>query len=191
MNLLPKAVFEQHIIALGKTGAGKSSAIPRELWKAIPGFPHYQVSNLGRVRRIQISFPKPFMGTRGYFHVVLSENGKTVTKNIHSLVALAFKGARPKEHTCNHEDGDKTNNRTSNLKYRTPSYQLLHAMSLGLCKPPRGSANGKSILKDSSIREMRELRKQGLLHSEIAKKFGVASSTIRNILTGRRWRHIP
>src|SRR5690348_556988 len=27
MNLLPKAVFEQHIIALGKTGAGKSSAI--------------------------------------------------------------------------------------------------------------------------------------------------------------------
>jgi uncharacterized protein len=27
MNLLPKAVFDQHIIALGKTGAGKSSAI--------------------------------------------------------------------------------------------------------------------------------------------------------------------
>lgn len=27
MNLFPKAVFDQHVIALGKTGAGKSSAI--------------------------------------------------------------------------------------------------------------------------------------------------------------------
>ena len=182
---IPKAIFDQHTIVLGKTRHRK-----KEIWKAILGFPHYQVSSLGRVRRVEIGFPKQYLGTRGYFHVVLSEKGNAVTKNVHALVASAFKGPRPKGMTCNHEDGNKQNNEATNIKYRTQKYQIQHSMRLGLTRPPQGERNGHSILTERQVRRIKALVREGRTNRDIAHRFGVAPDTIRHISAGRRWRHV-
>ncbi len=54
---------------------------------------------------------------------------------MHWLVAEAFLGKRPKKHTINHKDGNKTNNDINNLEYVTSSENTEHAIKLGLYKP--------------------------------------------------------
>jgi hypothetical protein len=64
----------------------------QEIFKEVPKFPNYQVSNLGRVK----SFNKNkeiFLKTvnnKGYLQVVLYENKKAKTIQVHRLVAITF-----------------------------------------------------------------------------------------------------
>jgi len=102
-----------------------------EIWKGVKGHPHYEVSNLGRVRSVERtvrSGPPPGMrriaGTvlkpqkvknTGYFQVDL--NG--ARHSLHRLVALAwcdgwFEGA-----VVDHVNGDRTDNRACNLEWVT------------------------------------------------------------------------
>lgn len=56
-------------------------------------------------------------------------------------------------------------------------------------KEPRKSVSRK--LTEDNVREIKRLLKQGeLSHSQIAKKFGIASSGVTKINTGKRWSHI-
>ena len=75
-----------------------------EIWKKIEGFEdYYEVSNLGRVRRIgdycnqnaswelkEYKILKPRIHNNGYLRVMFSVNGKHYDKYIHRLVAKAF-----------------------------------------------------------------------------------------------------
>lgn len=110
-----------------------------ERWVPIIGYEgHYEVSDQGRVKSLDKtivqqdkngrSYKRTFpgrirsLGLRpdGYLCVTLSANGKTVTKLVHQIVCEAFNGLRPDgmPHT-RHLDGDKTNNRPSNLAWGT------------------------------------------------------------------------
>ena len=51
---------------------------------------------------------------------------------IHTIVAELFFGSRPEGFQINHKDGDKRNNRVSNLEYITPSENILHSLEHGL-----------------------------------------------------------
>lgn len=102
----------------------------REIWKPIPGYLNYKVSNLGRVKSIDRCVHKngdfrnghilkPIKKKRGYLEVNLSERGKRKACKIHRLVMLAFVGDCPEGIQVNHIDEDKTNNRLDNLEYVT------------------------------------------------------------------------
>src|SRR3972149_1183846 len=98
--------------------------LPSEEWRPVVGWEGwYEVSNLGRVRRI-----KEAAGTRRghilrwavggkppYPRVFLCREGKVLTKRVHRLVAEAFLGPCPEGQEVNHKDGDKANPRASNL----------------------------------------------------------------------------
>jgi DNA-binding XRE family transcriptional regulator len=53
-----------------------------------------------------------------------------------------------------------------------------------------GEAHNMSILKESEVREIRQLRDSGQSHNAIAKRFGVSRPTITAIFNGRLWRHL-
>ena len=107
-----------------------------ELWTAIPGYDgFYEVSNFGNVRSLTRFVPygrhkgmvykgkdlKQFISGK-YLSVKLSHAGITKTAYTHELVLLAFEGERPAmSERCEirHLDGDKLNNKLSNLKYGT------------------------------------------------------------------------
>jgi hypothetical protein len=101
-----------------------------EEWRDIPGYEGmYQVSDLGRVRSLDRVVPqkngprkrkgriiKPSVNTTGYYHVML---GRGASHLVHTLVALAFIGSRPKGHDVRHGELGKLNNSVSNISYGT------------------------------------------------------------------------
>ena len=108
----------------------------KETWKDIPGYEGlYQVSDLGRVRSLDRDVKdsrwgrqrrkgrvlKPGQNEKGYLLVVLSKNGKTKSKKIHQLVAIAFMNHNPSGHkiVVDHIDNDNQNNKLSNLQLIT------------------------------------------------------------------------
>lgn len=68
-----------------------------EIWKPVPDWPEYSVSNLGRVKRVTSSpgtrsgkILKPYKRNGGYLVVSLCRNGKKKDMYLHRVVASAF-----------------------------------------------------------------------------------------------------
>ena len=104
----------------------------KEVWKPLPNFSKYLVSNLGNVRSLYKSeetLLKPYKAKK-YLKVSLSESGVRTTLKVHRLVMLAFVGVVPSGMEVRHLDGNGSNNRLDNLKYGTKkenmSDSLLH-----------------------------------------------------------------
>jgi hypothetical protein len=174
-----------------------------EEWRPIDGWP-YEVSGLGRVRRAShVKQPARIMtpdkSSRGYFYVKLTDRDRSRTKfSIHGLVALAFIGPRPQGCEINHRDGDKANNRPSNLEYLTHAENMRHGRAMGLFPNTPGWKNtwcaGErhygAKLTERSVREIRRMSKDGVTYRELARRFGVASSAICDAVRKHTWAHV-
>jgi len=166
-----------------------------EVWKTIEGYPAYEVSNLGQVRRVLAHRGKKPIGILrlnpqncGYLQVNLYNEGKQRRVTVHSLVAAAFIGKRPEGFEINHIDADKKNNRAENLEYLTTSQNHKHAAEnlLGY----RGELNGQSKLTADKVKEIKNLSESGLSQRKIAKQFGINQSHVSDIVTGKKWKHL-
>jgi hypothetical protein len=73
---------------------------------------------------------------RGYMIVVLSKNGIHKSIRVHRLVADAFLPNPESKTEVNHIDGNKANNRVSNLEWATRNENMSHAFTTGLAKIP-------------------------------------------------------
>lgn len=117
----------------------------QEIWKDVSGYISiYQVSNLGRVRRIDKKtrrLPDGFLKIsehyKGYGVV------KLINKRIfvHKLVAEAFIKKRPVGLQINHKDCNKKNNFIENLEYVTQKQNMQHASKNGLRPSCKGESN--------------------------------------------------
>ena len=94
-----------------------------EKWKDIKNYEGlYQISNLGRVKKINksnIIICKPSIDTSGYKQIVLTKNKKRKSYKIHRLIAQAFIPNPNNLPQINHKDENKLNNDVSNT---TTSY---------------------------------------------------------------------
>ena len=104
-----------------------------EQWRAVEGYPEYEVSNLGRVRKNGKLTPLHRVG-KGYLRTTLQKDGKQKQDYIHRIVAKAFIPNPENKPTVNHIDGDKNNNRVSNLEWATYLENNLHAIKNNLHK---------------------------------------------------------
>lgn len=145
-----------------------------EIWKDVVGFEgYYQVSNLGRVKRIKggrgSNIGKILQGapaTDGYWRVLLRKNSKSKCVNVHILVAKAFIPNPDNKSEVNHVDGDKLNNSCSNLEWVTHQENMNHAWRTGLChfhseetrKRISEAQKGRQVSKES-CRKMSESHK--------------------------------
>lgn len=114
-----------------------------EIWKDVVGYEGlYQVSNLGRVKslpkydRLGRFHPEKIKSQvdngNGYIVVNLKHNGKQKMRTVHSLVAEAFIPNPNNYSEINHIDGNKSNNELQNLEFCTRSFNVIHAIKLGL-----------------------------------------------------------
>lgn len=122
-----------------------------EIWKDVKNFEdYYEVSNLGRVRRkdgivktgiknnefrkIKGSVLKQNKKRNGYLTVDLSKENKVKTISVHTLVATAFleNDDCENKNQVNHKNGNKEDNRSTNLEWCTAKENIKHAFDNNL-----------------------------------------------------------
>lgn len=156
-----------------------------EQWKAVPGYP-YEVSSHGRIRRTGAA-PGARVGRQlktapsplGYVRVDLWRGGRRRPAHVHELVAELFIGPKPAGHVVHHKDGNPLNNHVDNLRYisRRDHVREHHV----------GEQHPNAKLTDDEVRDIREQLSRGVRQADLARRYGVASCTIKDISKGRTW----
>ncbi len=148
-------------------------------WKQIPLF-SYSVSDSGLIRNDRKgNILKPMWTGRKckqYGTVMLCNNGDVRVAKVHVLVLEAFVGPRPHGHLALHRDDDTTNNGLNNLYWGTPQDNELDRRA-------RGFKLTKAVAD-----EIRARRRAGERNRWLAKEYGIAESTLCQIIKGQLWR---
>lgn len=170
-----------------------------EQWKPVKGFEgKYIVSNFGNV----MSIPRTYInklgreytidgftlvkhdGTNGYERVWL---GDSVKKSVHRLVAEVFV-PNPYGYTeVNHKDGNKKNNRASNLEWVTHKENIEHALETGLIADCAKKAT-PDIVRAIRAEYIPNDRKHST--TAIAKKYGLSAGYVWKIVSGDKRRRV-
>jgi hypothetical protein len=157
-----------------------------EVWRPVPNFPNYEVSNLGYVYGLYGEL-KPWKGN--YLYITLWRNGEKFRRTIHSIVAAAFIGPRPPGKTVNHKDLHRENNRDNNLEYLTQKQNNHHARRHGHIggKSRWGEENPNSKLSEIEVRSIRRKFRRGWTKTELSAKYNVTCQMIHRIIEGKAW----
>ena len=169
-----------------------------ETWRPVVGAEvWYEVSDRGRVRsRHTIGRPakRGILAStttrKGYLRVGISGGGLVRGRLIHRLVLDAFYGPPPScLHQCNHKDGNKANNHTTNLDWVTPKENAAHAKRTGLWHPHIGVSHGRAKLTEQQVHTIRRRRGKDSA-AVLGSRYGVSGSAIRLIWKGINWKHL-
>ena len=121
----------------------------------------------------------------GYAAIGKKCNKKVKHILVHRLVWLCYKGAIDDNYEINHKDGNKQNNRLSNLELVTGSENVKHAHRMGLIDVEKMAAenNVHAKLTNAQVTTIRKMFKTGIYSkTELANTFGVSKVSI--------WRYI-
>lgn len=166
-------------------------------WRSIPGWPEYEVSEDGCVRRVKGGqgatsgrILRPWMNRRtGYLQIGLWRGNWQHRTTVHRLVALAFLGPPPTpEHVVAHMDGTRQNNHWTNLTWATQRENMAHTVTHGTHN--RGRRNGQAKLDEVYVRAIRKMARMGIPRRVAAEGLGVCRQTVDNIINGKLWGHV-
>lgn len=154
-------------------------------------FENYVVYPDGRIwSKYKKDFLIPQDNGTGYMKVLLKLNGKPTNVYVHRLVATAFIPNPLRLLEVNHIDGDKKNNRVSNLEWCTCAENKRHAVHNDLTN--KGEKNHAHKLTEEQIKQIRAEYVYGSKDKNqraLARKYNVSQTAIRYILNGRNWRY--
>ena len=168
----------------------------KEIWKNIPNYKGYRVSNLGRVKSLDRTINqrgwknkntlykkdikgrmlRPGRNTKhGHVTVAL---GRGNSISVHVLVMRAFKGPCPKGKEVLHGNGIANDNRLCNLRYGTRSENNIDSLK-------HGTRTYK--LNKKYVKEIKILLKQKIPVHIISELYEVCHNAIYNISTNKSW----
>lgn len=132
----------------------------QEIWKDIKGYEGlYQVSNFGNVKSLKCDIIlKPNLTRKGYLITSLCKNKIRKAYSIHRLVAKSFIPNIENKPQVNHIDGNKQNNKVTNLEWVTNSENMKHAFLTNLrnasgCKNPNSKKINQYDLSNNFIKQ--------------------------------------
>lgn len=160
-------------------------------WKQVAGFPAYEINTLGQVWSWHRLKYLKTATVYGYHYVTLCIGGKKCTKRIHVLVLENFRGKKPNGCEARHLDGNKDNNKLSNLKWGTKKENGQDKIKHGTSKINKGVKHGRHKLDEDDIRMIDLLYSSGL-HTQqyLGAVFKVGQSVISRIVNKKVWKHV-
>lgn len=167
-----------------------------EEWRVISINDAYEVSNRGRVRRIETgrisrSRPRP----NGYISIALMmQDGCQKRFYVHRLVATEFLGGIPDGKEINHLNFCRHDNRAENLEVVTRVQNTAHSKRAGKFvdigkNSPRGELSPHSKLTLKDVLTIRKLSAQGIRGKALTDKFKISNRQVRNIILRKSWAH--
>lgn len=169
-----------------------------EEWRAIPGFPDYFVSSLGRIasekrkhRIIMRSNPSLEAGRIKQLAVFLYGDSGKFRAGIHRMVLLAFRGPCPDGMEGCHNDGDPTNNAVYNLRWDTHISNMADRVKHGTNKGHEGEAHHGCKLTAEAVRCIRAEPQSSTSTFMLMKAFAVSRGQINDIRRGKNWSSVP
>jgi hypothetical protein len=158
----------------------------QEIYKKVENFSDYSVSNKGNVISHKNGLNKklsPYKNkSRGYVYISLQQSGIRKNFQLHRLVATHFISNLENKAQVNHKDLNKENNSCKNLEWVTHSENIIHSFKFGNRNKPLGNRK----FTDAEVDNVFHLRELGMKHKEIAKKLGMAISTVTHYLLKTR-----
>lgn len=159
--------------------------------RTIHGWPDHRAGSDGRIYSSRMSRGrefrplKPGLGSTGYQHVVMCRDGEQRTQLVHLMIAEAFLGSRPEGHEASHRNGNQHDNRPSNLAWETHAENLRRKVEHGT--DDKGLKNTRASVDADSLAEIRNRIAEGGSNKGIASEFGISSTTVSRIRSGRRF----
>lgn len=122
----------------------------------------------------------------GYREVLLSENGKTKNYLVHRLILATFRPiSNMEDYDVNHKNGDKLDNRLSNLEWCTRSANITHSYRNGLQAKVTNLHGTYRVLTETDFDIIRDLHHRGYLDREIAREIGCSRGLVSRKI--REW----
>lgn len=182
-----------------------------EEWRKIPFSEFYEVSSLGRVRKVKnivknmknighiLRQSKSSNGK--YAHVTIWVDGKVKPIRVNRLVCLVFHGEPPTpKHHAAHLNGQSLDNRSENLAWKTPKENEYDKRFHGTARigekhwsktmperRARGVGHGKTKITDEDVRAIRLDPRN---NSEVGRDYELDKTTILNIRARKTWGHV-
>ena len=125
----------------------------------------------------------------GYAAVSVTANGRRSRLYVHRLVARLFVPGYAAGLSVNHIDGNKANNEASNLEWVTLSVNTQKQWADGLINT-RGQKHYSTHLTENDVKLIRALRQAGTTLGALAQQFGLSTSGVHSIVTGKTWAHV-
>ncbi len=148
------------------------------------GQPNYCISQDGKIFSLKSNrFLKHFHDAQGYCYIECYENKTKSRFSVHRLVAFAFIPNPENKPEVNHIDGDKSNNKVSNLEWVTAKENMRHAIITGL----RDTGNA---LTDEQVHAICKQLCDGVRVIDIARMYGVDRAIISCIKNKKTYEYI-
>ena len=172
-----------------------------EVWKKLiyPNIPdeqnRFEISTYGRLKNTITQYIyKPSVMSSGYYSVrtTLGNKNNKIHIIIHRAMAYTFLPNPNNLPEVNHKDGDKSNNRLSNLEWCTSHENQQHKYDTGLFNKDliSGENNHNAKLDIEEVKYIREHYVKGSKEfgsHAMARRLRVSHVTILSILNNKTW----
>lgn len=176
-----------------------------KVWRSIPGFEGYEVSDDGCVRsywrcatgkgrgaKELATTPKlmrPLILKNGRKQLTIGQGADRSVRKVAPLILLSFVGPRPAGMFACHNNGDPSDDRISNLRWGTPKSNSADMIKHGRHDPRRGSRQSHAVLTDELVRKIRS-SKGRITQAKWAAIIGCSRATIYRVRCGKTWGHL-
>lgn len=182
-KLRTKRIMKQWGIRINNTTVGIHADNFR-IWRIRGGKNMKGENRLKKTKRVRAERILP----NGYYQVRTMANNKRMHMYSPRIVWMYYNGGIPKGHVIDHINGNKSDNRITNLEPVTNKENRVRAKRL--FQYWVGENNSMSKITERDVKEIRSMKSRGAKSKDVANIYNMSTGQINDIAARRAWKHV-